>query len=294
VKTEILRENSLEKAIKSLKAGFPVIFPTETVYGLGALAFREEAICKVFEIKGRPSDNPLIVHVSNLEMIPLLTKNLPKDFSLLAKAFWPGPLTLVVLRSEKVPSIVSGGLQTVAIRMPSHPTALRLIDEVGEPLVAPSANLSGRPSPTTLSDSLEDLDGKVSYAIEGGASEVGIESTVVSLIDETPVILRPGKITKEMLEEVLGKTVRETSKDAPIYSPGMKYRHYAPKATVKLIYDKSELPDFFIAPTMENFYASLREADRQNLKEIAIYCDPQVLKNAGLMNRILRAAGQIS
>lgn len=293
MQTQVIKNLDLDAAVKSLQNGNPIVFPTETVYGLAAPVFQEQAIRKVFKIKGRPSDNPLIVHISSLEMLDLLTDDLTEDFHLLAKKFWPGPLTIVVKRKQQVPDIVSGDLPTVAIRMPSHKTALELIEKLGQPLVAPSANISGKPSPTLLSDCLEDLDGKVPYAIDGGACEIGIESTVVSLFHEVPTILRPGKITKEMLEEVLKKAVRGSSPEGPAYSPGMKYRHYAPKAQVRLIYSESELCEGCIRPTPQNLYAELREADRRGAVEVILYCDEKVRADAGLMNRILRASGQI-
>lgn len=293
MQTELLQDSDITLAAAALKRGSPVVFPTETVYGLGAPVFNEGAIRKVFEIKGRPSDNPLIVHIAALEDAGQLSDHLSEEFYRLAKAFWPGPLTIVVRKRDEVPGIVSGNLPTVAIRMPSHPTARKLIAEVGEPLVAPSANISGRPSPTSLTDCLEDLDGKVEFAIDGGACEVGIESTVISLFHPMPTLLRPGKITKEMLEEVLGSPVLPPPTSGPVFSPGMKYRHYAPKAPIRLIFEKEDLTESFVLPTAKNLYAELRKADRAGAKEILLYCDREVLKDAALMNRILRASGQI-
>lgn len=293
VKTEIVTGFDLFLAVQALKSGQPIAFPTETVYGLGAPVFEEEAVRKIFAIKGRPSDNPLIVHIHTLEEAIVLSDSLPPFFYMLAESFWPGPLTMIVKASAAVPKIVSAGLPTVAIRMPAHPLAQRLLREVGQPLAAPSANISGRPSPTSASDVLEDLNGKVPYIIDGGACMGGIESTVVYLSDEGPKILRPGKIGKEMLEEVLKMPVALAT-SGPILSPGMKYRHYAPKARVKLVYCREELPGSYLIPTQRSLYADLRRLDREGFEEIAIYCDETAQKDVALMNRLLRAAGQIS
>lgn len=290
--TRILKSFDLSLAIACLRNGEPIIFPTETVYGLGAPLFDEKAVRQIFAIKGRPLDNPLIAHIASLDDARRLSDSLGAAFYSLAEHFWPGPLAIVVKRREEVPSLVSAGHLSIAIRMPSNITARRLIEGVGEPLVAPSANLSGRPSPTRLEDALEDLNGKVRYAIDGGECEVGIESTVISLFHGVPTLLRPGKITREALEEVLKEKVALPS-PGPILSPGMKYRHYAPKAPIRLVYKKEELKGPFIQPTAKSFYAQLREADRLGSEEIQIYCDSTMQKDEGLMNRLLRAAGQI-
>jgi L-threonylcarbamoyladenylate synthase len=293
VQTQILKIFDLLPAIACLKRGDPVVFPTETVYGLGAPLFNEAAVRRIFAIKGRPLDNPLIAHIACLEEAGSLSDGLNADFYALAEAFWPGPLTMVVKRRIEVPALVSAGQPTIAIRMPSHPVARQLIKAVGEPLVAPSANLSGRPSPTRLQDVLEDLNGKVAFVIDGGESEVGIESTVISLFHPVPTLLRPGKITREMLEEVLGRPVALPCASGPIVSPGMKYRHYAPKAPVRLVYQLEDLRGPFISPTPKTLYAQLREADRMGAAQIEIYCDEAVRRDAALMNRLLRAAGEI-
>lgn len=268
------------------------MFPTETVYGLGAPVFNELAVQKIFTIKGRPLDNPLIAHICCLEESKRLSDELSDTFYLLAETFWPGPLTLVVKRGSAVPPIVSAGQPTIAIRQPSHPIALQLIKEVGEPLVAPSANLSGRPSPTCIQDVLEDLEGRVQYVIDGGRCEVGIESTVISLFHSVPTLLRPGQITCDMLSDVLGRKIALPGA-GPILSPGMKYRHYAPQAPVRLVYEKEKLSGPFLLPTAKNLYAELRNADRLGWPLIEIYCDQTVLNDAALMNRLLRASGQI-
>lgn len=290
--TQVVKNFAL--AVDLLKRGEPVVFPTETVYGLGAPLFQEEAVERIFAIKGRPLDNPLIAHIANVAEAERLSEDLGADFYVLAEAFWPGPLTIVVKRRPEVPALVAAGGPTVAIRMPSHPVARSLIEAVGEPLVAPSANLSGRPSPTCVKDVLEDLEGKVRCVIDGGACSIGIESTVVSLISEPPTLLRPGSISREKVEEVLGRFVAFPPSSGPVYSPGMKYRHYAPKAAVKLVFRKEELEGPFLVPTQKTLYASLREMDRSGAPLIQIYCDPAVQKDEALMNRLLRASGQMS
>lgn len=293
MKTTILKNFDLGPAIECLQKGEPVVFPTETVYGLGAVVFQEQAVKKIFEIKQRPSDNPLIAHISSMDQLELIGEEIDPLVYKLAEAFWPGPLAIVVKKRKEVPGVVSAGHATIAIRMPMHPVAQKLIELVGAPLVAPSANLSGKPSPTTLRDVLEDLEGKVRYVIDGGDCEVGIESTVISLISAEPKLLRPGKITRGNLEEVLKKKVLLPSLSDPILSPGMKYRHYAPKAKVKLIFETEHLRGPFLKPSAKTLYALLREADRQNRSEIEIYCDSETLKDEALMNRLLRASGQI-
>lgn len=299
MKTQVVPENQLEQAIYFLKQGIPIAFPTETVYGLGASIFMPEAIPRVFAIKGRPSDNPLIVHVSSLEQVKLLTQDLPPSFFCLVDRFWPGPLTLVLRKNSSVPDSVSGGLSSIAIRMPFHSVAKELIEAVG-PLAAPSANISGRPSPTTAFDVLEDLDGKIPLIIDGGECAIGIESTVLSLLDDRPVLLRPGMLTKEVLEKVLGQTIDGVQKNSPVLSPGMKYRHYAPKAKVRLRFHPEELNgSYVLSPTPrlgmrllneKTLYAELRRADRCGVSEVEVDCSPDLLKNPALMNRLLRAA----
>ena len=302
MKTIIVSPDHLDQAIIFLKQGIPIVFPTETVYGLGAPIFMPEAIARVFFIKGRPSDNPLIVHVSSLDQAVSLSKDLSPSFFRLVDRFWPGPLTLVVRKNRAVPDLVSGGLPSIAIRMPSHPIAKKLIEAVG-PLAAPSANLSGRPSPTSASDVLEDLEGKIPLIIDGGECAIGIESTVLSLLGPRPVLLRPGILSKEMLEEVLGQHIDEPQKDAPILSPGMKYRHYAPKAKVFLRFHESELKGSYILSSSarpgtrllneKTLYAELRRADRCGAPAIEIDCSPDLLQNHALMNRLLRAAENV-
>lgn len=230
-------EEYYKEASKILKKDGLVAFPTETVYGLGGNALDENAAKKIYAAKGRPSDNPLIVHIANMQALEDLTSSVPKKAYQLAEAFWPGPLTLVLPKSEQVPLGTTGGLETVAIRMPNHPVALHLIAASGLYLAAPSANTSGRPSPTLAEHVLEDLKGRIEMILDGGMVEVGIESTIVDVTEEIPTILRPGCITKEMLEKVVGQVKVDpaivSKQGAPKgrpKAPGMKYKHYAPKA----------------------------------------------------------------
>lgn len=226
----------IKEASDILHAGDMVAFPTETVYGLGADALDEKASKKIYEAKGRPSDNPLIVHVANEQQILPLVKEIPESARKLMKAFWPGPLTIIFNKSDVVPYGTTGGLDTVAIRMPNHKVALTLIEESNIPIAAPSANTSGRPSPTTAMHVMDDLNGKISMVIDGGAVGIGIESTIVDVTGDIPMILRPGYINKKMLEEVVGEVTIDkailgpVSPDLKPKAPGMKYKHYAPKA----------------------------------------------------------------
>lgn len=244
MKTLYLKDNCKEdisKAAEILKNGGLVAIPTETVYGLAADTFNREAVRNIFIAKGRPQDNPLIVHVSSLEEIPPLVKEVDPRLYDLAEKFWPGPLTVIMKKSDKIPDEVSAGLDTVAIRLPSHKGAREIIRAAGVPLAAPSANASGRPSPTCVEHVLEDLEGRIDAAVDGGECEVGLESTVITLATEPPTLLRPGGITPDMLCEVLGEieiasAVLNQLKDGEVVqSPGMKYKHYAPKAQVTII-----------------------------------------------------------
>lgn len=236
----------IEKAGQILKEGGLVAFPTETVYGLGGDALRPDASMKIYSAKGRPSDNPLIVHIADINALKDLAVDVPDTAYKLAKKFWPGPLTMILKKSEKVPYETTGGLDTVAIRMPSEKTAARLIKESGVYIAAPSANLSGRPSPTKACHVIEDLSGRIDMIIDGGDIEIGLESTIVDLTVDVPMILRPGYITGAMIKECLGavtydKTVisHEILKERP-KAPGMKYRHYAPKAELTIIEGENE------------------------------------------------------
>ncbi len=227
---------------KLIRDGELVCFPTETVYGLGANAFDEKAVAKIFNVKNRPANNPLIVHINTIEMLADIVTEVPEDVKKLTELFWPGPLTVVLPRKNTVPDIVSAGLNTVAVRCPQHPVALKLIETAGVPIVAPSANLSGRPSPTELSHCQEDLMGKVAAIIDGGNCDIGVESTVLLPLGHKKVrILRPGGITPEMLiragyEPQLDPAILAPVKEGtPVSSPGMLYKHYAPKAPMVIV-----------------------------------------------------------
>ena len=248
MKTQVLDEHQIDIAAAILKDGGVVGIPTETVYGLAADALNGEAVAKIFQAKGRPMDNPLIVRVAAFDDIERfrLVREIPDSAKLLAKAFWPGPLTMIMKRTDVIPSEVSAGLDTVAIRFPSHPVAQAVIRAADTPLAAPSANLSGSPSPTTARHVLNDMDGRIDAVLDGGASAVGVESTVITLATEVPCVLRPGGITVEELREVLGEVevddavLHRLAEGAVAASPGMKYKHYAPKANVLLIKGSDE------------------------------------------------------
>lgn len=234
-------KEAMKEAADLIREGELVAFPTETVYGLGADALHPEASKKIYAAKGRPSDNPLIVHISKFEDLVRIAKEVPSEAKKLSDAFWPGPLTMIVQKNDKVPYETTGGMDTVAIRMPNHPIPLELIEQSGCLIAAPSANTSGKPSPTEASHVALDMDGRIPLILDGGAVGIGIESTIVDLTEETPMILRPGYITKEMLEEALGSEVcidpgiiAADSERKP-KAPGMKYKHYAPKADLVLV-----------------------------------------------------------
>ena len=238
--------DKMQEAGDLIAAGELVAFPTETVYGLGGDALHPEAAKKIYAAKGRPSDNPLIVHVAEVSDLQRIAKVVPEQAKKLADAFWPGPLTMVVWKNENVPYATTGGLDTVAVRMPNHPVALELIRRSGKLIAAPSANTSGRPSPTEGSHVMEDLDGRIAMVLDSGLVGIGIESTIIDLTEEKPMVLRPGYITPEMLSEVLGEEVimdpgiiaaDDTTKPK---APGMKYKHYAPKADMVIVDGEKE------------------------------------------------------
>ncbi len=304
--TRVFSDQNLDEVASVLASGEPVAIPTETVYGLAAPIFNEVAVQKIFSLKGRPSDNPLIAHVSSISMAESIAQEIPESFYLLAKRFWPGPLTLVLPRKECVPKLVSAGQGSIAIRMPAHPIALNLIEQVGEPLVAPSANISGRPSPTCLAHVLEDFEGKLSAVVDGGVCQIGIESTVLSLLSDVPVLLRPGSITKQQLEEALGLEILLPQSSEPVHSPGMKYRHYAPNGAINIVDSVPSLPaGAFVlsrdpidgiqhrALNAKELFAHLREADILGAEEIWVLTDPITMASTGLMNRLLKAASKV-
>ncbi|PWJ15351.1 L-threonylcarbamoyladenylate synthase [Ruminococcus flavefaciens] len=236
------RESDLIKAAELIKSGEIVGIPTETVYGLGADASNEEAVAKVFQAKGRPADNPLIVHLADFSQAVDYTKSIPELAYKLAERFCPGPLTMVLPKNDRIPMITSGGLDTVGIRVPSHPVMHRIIELSGCPIAAPSANTSGYPSPTSASHVMRDMSGKIAAVVDGGSSEFGVESTVISIEGENTVrILRPGCVTKEMLSEICGEVIidhailHELEAGQKAASPGMKYKHYSPRADIIMV-----------------------------------------------------------
>lgn len=233
-------KENLKHAGDIIKNGGLVAFPTETVYGLGGDALNPESSKKIYAAKGRPSDNPLIVHVADMEHIADIVTQVPPIAYKLAERFWPGPLTLIMNKNDKVPYETTGGLDTVAIRMPGNEIALELIRQSGGYIAAPSANISGRPSPTLASHCKDDLDGRIDMIIDGGQVGIGLESTIIDLTSEVPMVLRPGYITSEMLKEIVGevdidKTIIDANSTAKPKAPGMKYRHYAPKGQLTIV-----------------------------------------------------------
>lgn len=330
--TELLTPTpeTLARAAALLQAGEVVGFPTETVYGLGADALNSSAVEKIFEAKGRPGDNPLIVHIAEYSALAPLIEGKPSEAArALMDAYWPGPLTLIFPKNEAVPARVTAGLATVAVRMPSHPIAQALIRASGLSIAAPSANRSGRPSPTTASDVLEDMQGRIPLILDGGPCAVGLESTVVDLTGDVPRVLRPGGITKAQIDAVIGQSEIDHAVLNPLgegekpRSPGMKYRHYAPKGEVTIFrgahaaeaiakkYDESEdalilalsgnLPLYGTRRTLSlgenaqamaaNLFHVLRKADRMGAQTILTECVEPTGVGLAVMNRLLRAAG---
>ena len=323
--TEIFLEAGLE-----IKKGNLVAFPTETVYGLGGDGLNPEACKKIFAAKGRPADNPLILHIYQTEQLDELTLGVPETAKALIKAFWPGPLTLVLLKSVRVPYEATGGLESVAVRMPDHPIALGLIKAAGTPIAAPSANLSGKPSPTRAQDVLEDLADRIDGLIDGGDTQIGLESTVVDCTGALPVILRPGQVTQEMLEKIAGIVELDphlASEEQAPKAPGMKYSHYAPKALMKLVktnkglaqeaykaakagkkvavlvdeeFSEALLEGVVVrrlgslgdrSPLARYFYSSLRQFDRDGIELILALTVPEEGLGIAIMNRMRKAAG---
>jgi L-threonylcarbamoyladenylate synthase len=296
LKTEIIKvdmsaqdwDKQLDYAAQVLKSGGLVAFPTETVYGLGANALDQNAVKGIYKAKGRPSDNPLIVHIANTDSVRELTDSIPFVAPVLMEAFWPGPLTLVMPRSKKISDIITAGLDTVAIRMPSHPIAAELIRKAGIPVAAPSANSSGRPSPTLAKHVIEDLKGKVDVIIDGGISNVGVESTVLDITVTPPMILRPGGVTLEQLRSVLGAVCwdpasvdvnagasSEASLPAP-RSPGMKYKHYSPKAALLLLQGDPERVAAEVSKRAELYHREGTSVGILNTDETASLYEPSL------------------
>lgn len=245
INSEKLDIETLKEAGDIIREGGLVAFPTETVYGLGGDALNKESSKKIYAAKGRPSDNPLIVHICCMEDLEPIVKEIPAEAKALADAFWPGPLTMIFEKTQKVPYETTGGLSTVAVRMPKDPIALEFIRQSGGYVAAPSANISGKPSPTLAKYVMEDMAGRIEAVIDGGEAVIGLESTIVDLTGDAPMILRPGYITKEMLLEVLDRvledaTMMQETQGVRPKAPGMKYRHYAPKGQLTIVSGESE------------------------------------------------------
>ncbi len=328
------RESAVAQAAEELKGGGLVVFPTETVYGLGANAFDADAVRRIFKAKGRPQDNPLIVHIAKMEQLRDVAAEVSGTARRLMERFWPGPISVIVKKSARIPDAVSAGLGTVAVRMPENDLAREIIARAGIPVAAPSANISGKPSPTLARHAYEDLCGKVPLIIDGGPCRVGVESTVVDATGDIPVILRPGDITPEMIRQAVGNVrvhhgvMSEAQKDEVCASPGMKYRHYAPKANVTVFTgDKKEVakcvnfryhsdsmqgktavvlcldecaglyPECRILPLGRDageaeaaLFRTLREIDEQGFDAEYFHAQEEKMGLA-VMNRIIRAAG---
>lgn len=302
-----------EEAAEFIKAGGICAFPTETVYGLGANVFDEAAIAGIFEAKRRPADNPLIAHVSTLDQIAELTTEITESAVRFMDVFFPGPLTLVLSRSAKVPLIATAGLETIGVRMPRFDVARQFLEHSGVPVAAPSANLSGRPSPTTWQAVFEDLDGRIDCILQGEATEIGLESTVVDCTGADPVLLRRGSISLEELRSVMPGTVAGEENDhQAMRSPGLRHRHYSPHANVRLFENGTNIPyeqaiafiglrkpdaAFTLSMTCssveqyaKNLFAFFRECDAIRID--VIYCEsvPETGIGAALMDRLRRAA----
>lgn len=330
-KNGIIKEN-LKKCARIILDNGTVVFPTETVYGIGANALSKEAVKKIYLAKGRQSDNPLIVHISNKDIIKKLASEINDVEQLLIDNFMPGPFTLILKRTNIVPDCVTAGLDTVGIRMPDNKIANQFIKLCGVPIAAPSANISGRPSGTNIEDIKNELDGKVDAIIDAGLVDIGIESTVVKVIDGVPNILRPGKITKEDIKEIVGtvkvndKVFNKINKGEKVESPGMKYRHYAPKTKCVLVYSDDENEQITkvqkilkqqnnacvlgfkehetkinckkyitigskldLSEVSKNIYKSLRQADKLGVDLIIIEGVSKTGLGLAIMNRLLRA-----
>lgn len=327
MKTLLLNKNEIDIAADIIKKGGIVAMPTETVYGLAADALNGEAVAKIFKAKGRPMDNPLIVHISDIKQIDMLVAEFSDKAKKLAEKFWPGPLTIVLPKSDIIPDEVSARLSTVAIRFPSHPIAHELIAK-SSPIAAPSANLSGSPSPTTVRHVLADMDGRIDAIIDGGDCEVGVESTVITLTEDVPTLLRPGGVTLEQLRAEIGEVkvhpavLKSLGKGMKASSPGMKYKHYSPKAEVILLRgseqgfceyikensddktavlcyeeEKDSFKNYIVLGKRDDevahahrLFTCLREADEDGYTRIYAHCPRAEGIGLAVYNRILRAA----
>lgn len=321
-------EKSLNEAKRLINDGQVVAIPTETVYGLAANAFDEDAVKKIFIAKGRPSDNPLIVHIAKLEDLAPLVREIPEKVKIMAEKFWPAPLTMIMKKSEKISNVVSGNLDTVAVRLPKSQFARDIIESCGVPLAAPSANLSGSPSPTNAKYVFDDMNGRIPLIIDGGSSEIGVESTVISFAEDPPRLLRPGGVTLEEMTELIGEIVvddavlNQLQEGAVAASPGMKYKHYAPTADITLI--KSDFETFknlceseddvtaFCFDGEENslscpcvtygkendgysqsarLFDALRELDETGANKVYARCPDTKGMGMAVYNRLIRSAG---
>ena len=314
MKTQIVipDKNGLKKASEAIKRGGIVVFPTETVYGIGADAFNEHAVRKIFSIKHRPADNPLIIHIAKSDDLKKLVKNVPKKSYNLIKKFWPGPLTLIFPKKSSVPDIVTAGLRTVAVRMPSNKIIKKMIELAGCPIAAPSANISGRPSCTSDIHAISEFDGYVDVIIKGGKCKIGLESTVVKT-GKKSYILRPGKISLEDLKKFIPSICLNTKSDKPM-SPGMKYRHYAPKAEIILIKSKKnpDKLDVDVIITTKNtkyrtetiklrnkkdmakqLFFLFHELDKKGVRKIAVEGVDESGIGLAIMNRVIKASTKI-
>ena len=323
-----LDEMKISVAAKLILDGKLVAFPTETVYGLGADALNGEAVKRIFEAKGRPADNPLIIHIAEFEDLKRLTREIPEEARLLAKRFWPGPLTLILPRREEVPNVTTGGLDTVAVRMPAHPIALALI-RASTMIAAPSANISGKPSPTLAEHVVDDFYGRIEAIIDGGETKVGVESTVLDLTSERPTLLRPGGLPLEDIERVISEVEIHPAVRGKLVNvakaPGMKYRHYSPNAQVVVVEgprervrariaelveqyhskglhvgvmatEETEADEFFyLGNTTEevarNIFRALRELDKRGVDVIIAEGIEERGLGLAVMNRLRKAAG---
>lgn len=321
-------QNTVNVASEILKAGGVVAVPTETVYGLAASAYSDNAIKAVFEAKGRPQDNPLIVHISSLDMLQEVASNISDTAYSCAKAFWPGPFTMVLPKGKKIAESVSAGLDTVAVRYPSDKTICDIISKSKLPLAAPSANTSGRPSPTTYTHVIEDLDGKIDAVVMGSECTIGVESTVVSLVGEHPRLLRPGAVTPQQLRQVLPDLVvddavlEQLKEGEKAASPGMKYKHYAPKTNAILVegcsnsfvnfvnekqdcaaicfeeeYYSVNVPKISYgskrneSTLAQNVFSVLRDIDNLGVKDVYIHAPSKDGVGLAVYNRLIRACG---
>ncbi len=312
MKTRIIKIDSknistakINEAARIIKKGGVVAFPTETVYGLGANGLDKKAVRKIFLAKGRPQDNPLILHVSGIDQVNYLVNKTPEKAAKLMERFWPGPLTLVMKKSKAVPKAVTAGLDSVAIRMPKNKISLELIKESGCPLAAPSANISGKPSPTLAEHVIDDLNGRIDAVIDGGKVDIGIESTVLDMTQEIPQILRLGKITKKQIEKVIGRVNDKNISDNKPRSPGMKYRHYSPNAQVilvksnkesKLISEKHSKKKIRILKyeneikMAKNLFKDFRESDKEGYDIIIVFEPKGKEFGSAILDRLKKAS----